>query len=210
MMAFDEKSKWKESLNWRGKLAFFRLGYSWTMQFLSMVNLTCSSDGSKQTKDDTRGSNIWSRKRATSQQRIFTATGPDENCQVWVQYNYWFFHQPQLHIVQSGPILCLVVSVLLEFDDGFFFLYYPDELTSHNLVERQDVNLKQLQKDKRLLEPGMKVRARWNKKYTIAKATVYAVDEDKGKLFKELDAKREENVSNVNGSASNSKSIAWI
>ena len=97
------------------------------------------------------------------------------------------------------------MSVLLEFDDGFFFLYYPDELTPDNLVERQDANVKLQQKNRQMLEPGMKVRARWSKKVTIAKATVYAVDEDGEKnlqLFQELEAKRKENVSNVSGNPS--------
>ena len=76
-----------------------------------------------------------------------------------------------------------VVGVLFHYEDGYYFMYYPHELLPDDVKERHSSGIQEFYKDKLLLEPGMKVRVKWSKSIRIAKATVYAVDEDHAKLI---------------------------
>ena len=74
--------------------------------------------------------------------------------------------------------LFCTVSILFHYDDGYYFVYYPHELTQDNVKERHSSGIQDYYKDKLQLEPGMKVRVKWSKSIRIAKATVHAVDEN--------------------------------
>ena len=82
------------------------------------------------------------------------------------------------------------MSVIFLYDDEHYHLLPPDEILPETVIERHDEEIKGKQRNKKLLEPGMKVRLFWNHKFNKSKATVHAVGSfhDLDLQFKQLNA----------------------
>ncbi|GAU90688.1 hypothetical protein RvY_03069 [Ramazzottius varieornatus] len=76
-----------------------------------------------------------------------------------------------------------VMTVIFPYDDDYYHLLPPSKIFPDKILERHDEDIKEKQRHKKALEPGMKLRLFWTAAFNKSKATVYAV----GDSFRDME-----------------------